>query len=88
VGVALVLAMLVTPASTAYLLTRRLPIMMSVAAAIGALSSLVGLYLSFYADLPSGPVIVLVQTVLFLVVVVFSRRRSTLLTNANTNSQS
>lgn len=79
VGVALVLAMLVTPASTAYLLSRRLPIMMSVAAAIGAISSLIGLYLSFYADLPSGPVIVLVQTFFFLLVALFSRRRGSLL---------
>lgn len=65
VGVALILAQLVTPAATAYLLTRRLPMMMALAAAIGALSGLLGLYLSFYADVASGPSIVLVETALF-----------------------
>lgn len=65
VGVALVLAMLVTPASTAYLMTQRLPTMMLLAAAIGAISSLLGLYLSFYVDMASGAAIVLIQTGFF-----------------------
>ena len=68
VGVALVLAMLVTPASAAYLLTRRLPYMMLSAAGIGAFSSLIGLYLSYYANVASGPAIVLAETAIFLVV--------------------
>jgi manganese/iron transport system permease protein len=68
VGVALVLAMLVTPASTAYLVTRRLPTMMILAAVIGAVSSLLGLYLSFYVNMASGPAIVLIQTGIFLLV--------------------
>ncbi|MCK5054800.1 MAG: metal ABC transporter permease, partial [Anaerolineales bacterium] len=50
VGIALVLAMLVTPASSAYLLTRRLPNMMLLGALIGAASSVLGLYLSFYIN--------------------------------------
>ncbi len=75
VGVALVLAMLVTPASAAYLLTRRLPGMMLVGAAIGAGSALAGLYLSYYANLASGPAIVLVETALFLLVLAVSPRR-------------
>ncbi len=65
VGVTLVLAMLVTPASTAYLMTQRLPTMMLLAAAIGAISSLLGLYLSFYVDMASGAAIVLIQTGFF-----------------------
>lgn len=65
VGVALVLGMLVTPASTAYLVTRRLPAMLALASGFGVLSGVVGLYLSFYLDLPSGPAIVLVATALF-----------------------
>jgi len=68
VGVALVLAMLVTPASAAYLLTRRLPYMMLSAAGIGAFSSLIGLYLSYYANVASGPAIVLAETAIFLLV--------------------
>src|SRR3990172_8686953 len=75
VGVALVLAMLITPAAAASLLTRRLPIMMLVGAAIGALSAVVGLYLSYYTNLASGPAIVLTATVAFVLAFLFSRRR-------------
>jgi ABC-type Mn2+/Zn2+ transport system permease subunit len=66
VGVALMVAMLVTPAATAYLLTRRLPTMMAAAALIGALSGIAGLYLSYYASVASGAAIVLVCTGCFL----------------------
>lgn len=75
VGVALVLAMLITPAAAASLLTRRLPIMMLIGAAIGALSAIAGLYLSFYANLASGPAIVLTATAIFAVVFALRRPR-------------
>jgi ABC-type Mn2+/Zn2+ transport system permease subunit len=75
VGVALVLAMLVTPASTAYLLTRRLPTMMAIAAGLGALSSILGLYLSFYVNMASGPAIVLIQTAFFILAYIAGPRR-------------
>jgi manganese/iron transport system permease protein len=75
VGVALVLAMLVTPASTAYLVTRNLPSMMILAAGIGAVSSLMGLYLSFYVNMASGPAIVLIQTGIFLLAYLLRPRR-------------
>lgn len=68
VGVGLVAAMLVTPGATAYLLTRRLPAMMAVAALIGALSSIAGLYLSYYINIASGAAVVLVATAIFTVV--------------------
>lgn len=68
VGVGLVVAMLVTPAATAYLLVRRLPAMMLVSAAIGALASVIGLYVSFYLNIASGAAVVLVVTVIFLLV--------------------
>ena len=68
VGVALVLAMLVTPAAAAYLLTRRLPWMMAAGSAIGGASAIVGLYASYYLDIASGPAIVLAETVVFLAV--------------------
>jgi ABC-type Mn2+/Zn2+ transport system permease subunit len=78
VGVALVLAMLVTPASTAYLITRRLPPMMLLGAVFGTSAGLLGLYVSYYFDMASGPAIVLVETAFFLVALVASPRRSSL----------
>jgi ABC-type Mn2+/Zn2+ transport system permease subunit len=67
VGVGLVAAMLVTPAATAWLLTRHLATMMTLAALIGAASSVTGLYVSYYLDVASGAAVVLTATVLFLV---------------------
>ena len=78
VGVGLAAAMLVTPAATAYLLTRRLWPMMLVSASIGAFSSLAGLYLSYYLNIVSGSAIVLVATVIFLVVFLFQPKRGLL----------
>jgi len=78
VGVALVLAMLVTPASSAYLLTRRLPNMMLLGALIGALSSVLGLYLSFYINVASGASIVLVATAIFAIIFVVAPQRGAL----------
>ncbi|MBS3750842.1 MAG: metal ABC transporter permease [Anaerolineales bacterium] len=65
VGVALMVAMLVTPAASAYLLTRRLPVMMALGAAMASVSGLVGLYLSYYLNVASGPAIVLTATAFF-----------------------
>ena len=59
--------MLVTPPATAYLLTRRLARMMAISAAIGGVSSVIGLYISFYANIASGPAIALTATVFFMV---------------------
>ena len=78
VGVGLAAAMLVTPAATAYLLTRRLWPMMVVSATIGAVSSLVGLYLSYYLNIVSGSAIVLTATAIFLIVFLFHPRRGIL----------
>ena len=75
VGVGLVVAMLVTPAATAYLLVRRLPAMMLVSAVIGALASVIGLYVSFYMNIASGAAVVLVVTVIFLLVFLFAPGR-------------
>lgn len=75
VGVALVAAMLVTPGATAYLLTRRLPTMMLIAALIGAFSSIAGLYASFYVNVASGAAVVLIATAIFLVVFLFAPQR-------------
>ena len=75
VGVALMVAMLVTPAATAYLLTRRLLPMMILAAFIGALSGVMGLYLSYYASVASGAAIVLVCTAFFLLALLLAPQR-------------
>ena len=72
VGIVLVLALLVTPSATAMLLARRMPSIMAYSVAVGLLATVLGLYLSFYADLPSGPSIVLVSTGLFLLALLFS----------------
>lgn len=66
IGNVLVLALLVTPAAAARLLTDRLAVMMALAPVIGGLSALVGLYLSWSWDLPVGGTIVLVLTAVFL----------------------
>jgi manganese/iron transport system permease protein len=75
VGVGLVAAMLVTPAATAYMLTRRLLPMMGVSAVVGAVSSLVGLYLSYYLNIASGAAVVLTATLFFMIAYLFSPRR-------------
>lgn len=75
VGVALMLAMLVTPAAAAQLLTRRLPTMMVTAATIGAFSNVTGLYLSYYINVASGPAMVLVATAIFGLVFLFAPQR-------------
>ncbi|TMB93518.1 MAG: anchored repeat-type ABC transporter permease subunit, partial [Chloroflexi bacterium] len=65
VGNILVVAMLVTPAAAARMLTDRLPVMMLLSAAIGMLSGIVGLYISYYNDVAAGGCIVLVATAVF-----------------------
>ena len=72
VGVILVVSMLITPASTAYLLTDRLSVMVFLSATFGALSAIVGIYFSYIYDLPSGPVIAIAATTLFILVMTFS----------------
>ncbi len=78
VGIALMLAMLVTPAAAAQLLTRRLPAMMLTAAALGVLSNVAGLYLSYYVNVASGPAMVLVATGIFALVFLFAPQRGIL----------
>ena len=75
VGVALMVAMLVTPAATAYLLTRRLSRMMGLAAVFASLSGIIGLYLSYYLSIASGAAIVLTATFFFVVAFVWKKIR-------------
>lgn len=78
VGVVLVVAMLITPAATAYLLTNRFWLMIWLASTIGSLSSIIGLYISFKQNLPSGAVIVLVTTTIFILTFIFSPKQGLL----------
>ena len=72
VGIVLVIALLVTPAATATLLARRLPGIITFSIVVGLISTVAGLYLSFHADLPTGPSIVVVATGLFMAALLFS----------------
>ncbi len=76
VGIILVVAMLVTPAATAQLLTQRFGGLMIVAVLIGVISPVIGLYLSWWLNSASGATIVLVETALFLVALVVGPRSS------------
>ena len=78
VGVALMVAMLVTPAATAYLLTRHMWTMMMIAAVIGAASAVIGLYFSYYLNIASGAAIVLTATAIFAMVFLFNPRQGVL----------
>lgn len=78
VGIALMLAMLVTPAAAASLLTRRLPWMMVISAIIGATASIIGVYASYYLNIASGPAIVLISTLIFVIVFVFAPEKGIL----------
>lgn len=73
VGIILVVALLVTPSATAYLLTERFFRMMILGAFLAALAAVIGLYLSYYLNVASGAAIVLVSTCLFFLVLA-SRR--------------
>jgi manganese/iron transport system permease protein len=74
VGIILVVAMLVTPAATAQLVTVRFTRLMLAAAAIGIASGVLGLYISYWLDVASGATIVLVQTLWFAVTLVLGPR--------------
>jgi ABC-type Mn2+/Zn2+ transport system permease subunit len=78
VGIVLVVAMLVTPAATASLVVRRVHYIMALGAVVGAVSSVVGLYVSYYAEVASGAAIVLTATIFFLLAFLFAPRRGLL----------
>jgi manganese/iron transport system permease protein len=72
VGAFLVIAMVVTPGATAYLLADRFSQLIIIAVVVGVLSSLIGAYLSFFLDGATGGVIVVLQTLVFLAAFVFA----------------
>lgn len=80
VGNVLVLAMLVTPAATARLLTDSLRRMVVLSSCIGAISGVIGLYISYYQGVPSGAAIVLTATVIFGLTFLFAPRTGVIFT--------
>ncbi|MDO5721398.1 MAG: anchored repeat-type ABC transporter permease subunit [Actinomycetaceae bacterium] len=78
IGNVLVLALLVTPAATARLLTERLHVMMAISAAFGAVGYFLGLYLSWAINLPTGATIVLTVTAWFFLIWIFAPKQGIL----------
>lgn len=72
VGAFLVIAMVITPGATAYLLTDRFPRLLMIAVAIGSLSSFVGAYVSYFLDGATGGVIICLQTAVFIMAFFFA----------------
>lgn len=78
VGVVLVVAMLITPGATAYLLTDRFSRMLLIAPTVSATCAVVGIYLSYWIDAASGGLVVVTQGVFFLIVYLLSPRHGLL----------
>ena len=78
VGAFLVIALVVTPGATAYLLTDRFPRLIALAAIIGAVTSALGAYLSYFLDGATGGVIIVMQTALFLIAFAFAPKHGLL----------
>lgn len=78
VGAFLVIAMVVTPGATAYLLTDRFPRLIALSVLIGTATSFLGAYVSFFLDGATGGVIVVLQTLLFLTAFVFAPKHGLL----------
>ena len=73
-GIVLVMAMLITPAATGYMIARRFVGVMLIGAVIGVISAVAGLYLSFHANLPSGPSMALVATGIFAIAAIAKKK--------------
>lgn len=78
VGAFLVICMVVTPGATAYLLTDRFPRLLGIAVAIGAVTSFVGAYWSYFLDGATGGIIVVLQTAIFLTAFFFAPKHGML----------
>ena len=78
VGAFLVIAMVVTPGATAYLLCDRFPRLIAVSVVIGACTSFVGAYASYFLDGATGGLIVTLQTLIFLIAFVFAPKHGLL----------
>ena len=86
VGIILVVAMLVTPGATAYLLSDRFDTMMLIAMASGIFSSVMGTYISYHLDGSTGGCIVVLQTLLFIIAMIFAPKHGLLAKGRNEKS--
>ncbi len=75
VGIILVIAMLITPGSTAFLLTKKFGPMLSIAVTVSVVSSIIGAYSSYYFDISTGGAIVFTQGILFLLAFIYHTNR-------------
>nr|YP_010336507.1 manganese transport system membrane protein [Rhodospora sordida]UNJ14913.1 manganese transport system membrane protein [Rhodospora sordida] len=71
VGVVLVLALLIIPSASAYLLVSRLDHVMTLASTLGITSSIMGMYISYFFNIPSGPAIVVIASIFFCFILIF-----------------
>ena len=78
VGAFLVICLVVTPGATAWLLTDRFPRLLMIAVAIGSITSFLGAWASYYLDGATGGIIVVAQTLLFLLAFVFAPKHGLL----------
>ena len=78
VGAFLVIAMVITPGATAYLLTDRFPRLLVIAVAIGSLSSFFGAYISYFLDGATGGIIICLQTSVFILAFFFAPKHGLL----------
>lgn len=78
VGAFLVIALVITPGATAYLLTDRFPKLVLISSIIGAMTCFLGAYLSYFLDGATGGIIVVLQTCLFLIALVFAPKHGIL----------
>lgn len=78
VGAFLVICLVVTPGATAWLLTDRFPRLLMIAVAIGSITSFLGAWVSYYLDGATGGIIVVAQTLLFLLAFVFAPKHGLL----------
>jgi manganese transport system permease protein len=86
VGIILVVAMLVTPGATAYLLSDRFDVMMLIAMASGIFSSVMGTYISYFIDGSTGGCIVVLQTFIFIMAMIFAPKHGLLAKSRDSKS--
>ena len=88
VGIILVVAMLVTPGATAYLLSDRFDHMILISMASGVFSSVMGTYISYHLDGSTGGCIVVLQTLLFVAAMIFAPKHGLFVTSRNSQTVS
>ena len=87
VGIILVIAMLVTPGATAYMLSDNFGTMTLIAVASGVFSSLMGTYISYHLDASTGGCIVVLQTLLFVTAMIFAPKHGMLIRQLQARSK-